>query len=567
MESDMKKTIMTLDNPLNLLGINNDIAIKLDDALVDVASCIKQDINNTLKSAKKQMRNKIAMSYVQQLNIARTLIDFRMMNADTHQINIAANISAYEFTILQEKHPDIDSSELLELFYTEKNSKQIPLIHLPKSIKIGFSEQLCSVKYLIRRINSSIKQNRELVAIKIGLIGKFGTPAVSNAAIDDLKQSKRKSENFLKNKVIVNKQTGDYSSAPKLTQQKSQQYAENLCFLNGLNDYAIRNIFSAALITITLPSSFRLINTTNTIVSPLEANQYILKKWRRYKNKIDRWISPCFMFKVIEPHNDSFPHWHIMIFFPNHMKIKHQNSLLKAFDLNSFRSNQIDWSDLNLHKNYAIGYLAKKIKNDLGPANCINSSDKNVKRCAYLSTWGISGNEFLGLPRQTKGLWRELSSQEYTEILPEPLNEIRSKIKSRRFAEFFELFLEHKANISLIKDQTSFSKNKKTIGIRWNDQDFLSKKSEFKVMSEDKANQLKLKITGEIILNKPRSSEPIVNPELKKEPDKILQEKNTEFNEDNPIALKNQFSGYVFINSIFKFLANKMRAFKILCQV
>jgi len=115
----MKKTILTLDNPLNLLGINNDIATKLDDALVDVASSIKRDINNTLKSAKKQIRNTIAMSYVQQLNMARTLIDFRMMNADSHQIKIAANISAYEFTTLQERHPHIDSSELLELFYTE----------------------------------------------------------------------------------------------------------------------------------------------------------------------------------------------------------------------------------------------------------------------------------------------------------------------------------------------------------------------------------------------------------------------------------------------------------------
>jgi len=202
----------------------------------------------------------------------------------------------------------------LNYFILNKNSKQIPLIHLPKSITVGFSEKLCSVKYLIRRINSSIKQNRELVAIKLGLIGKFGTPAVSNAAINDLKQSKRKSESFMKNKVIVNKQTGDYFSAQKLTQQKSQQYAENLCFLNGLNDYAIRNNFSAALITITLPTSFRLKNTTKSIVSPLEANQFILKKWRRYKNKIDQWISPCFMFKVVEPHANGFPHWHLMFF-------------------------------------------------------------------------------------------------------------------------------------------------------------------------------------------------------------------------------------------------------------
>jgi len=163
------------------------------------------------------------------------------------------------------------------------------------------------------------------------------------------------------------------------------------------------------------------------------------------------------------------------------MKKRHQDALLKAFNLTSFRSNLIDWSDLNLKENHVIGYLAKKIKNDLGPANRINFSDKNVKRCAYLSTWGISGNEFLGLPQQTKGIWRELLSQEYTLSLPSPLIEMRSKIKENKFAEFFELFIEHKESITLIKDQNPLGTNKKTIGIRWNEQEFLSKKQNIKL--------------------------------------------------------------------------------------
>jgi len=558
---------MTLDNPLNLLGINNDIATKLDNALVDVASSIKQDINNTLKSAKKQIRNTIAMSYVQQLNIARTLIDFRMMNAGSHQINIAANISAYEFSKLQGQHPNLDYGELFESFYTDKNSKQIPLIHLPNSIPTDFHTKLCSVKYLNRKISSAIKQNRELVAMKLGFIGKFGTSVVTNAAIEELKQTRKKSENFLKDRVLVNKATGACFPLHKLTEQKSRLYAENLCFLNGLNDYAIRNNFSAALITITLPSSFRLKNTKNSIVSPPKANKYLLSKWLKYKNKIDRWISPCYMFKVVEPHEDGLPHWHIMIFFPCQMKKRHQDSLLKAFDLKSFRSNLIDWSDLNLKENHAIGYLAKKIKNDLGPANRINFSNENVKRCAYLSTWKIAGNEFLGLPQQTKGLWRELLSQEYTLSLPIPLLEMKSKIKEKKFAEFFELFIEHKESITLIKDQNSPRKNKKTIGIKWNDQEFLSNKTEYQIMPEEKANQLKLEKTREIILNKPRSSEPKAEPELKQESDKLLKEKNTAFNDYNPVTLNNQYSGYVFIHLIFKFLAKKMRAFKTLCQM
>jgi len=86
-------------------------------------------------------------------------------------------------------------------------------------------------------------------------------------------------------------------------------------------------------------------------------------------------------------------------------------------------------------------------------------------------------------------------------------------------------------------------------------------------MSEEKANQLKLEKTREIILNKPSNSEPTPEVEIKQKPSLLLQNKNTAYNNKSSITLKYKNLGYVFFNSILKFLAKKVRAFKILCQV
>ena len=112
----MKKTILIIENSYCLYGINKDIAEQLDSALLDVANSIKEEIDKNIKAAKKTMRNTIAMSFVKQINQARKQIDFRMMNASKSQVVIAAKISAHRFSMLSNKHTNLDPLELFKLF-------------------------------------------------------------------------------------------------------------------------------------------------------------------------------------------------------------------------------------------------------------------------------------------------------------------------------------------------------------------------------------------------------------------------------------------------------------------
>jgi len=334
----MKKTIYSIENSYCLLGISIDIAEQLDSALNDVPSIIKEDIWKALKSANKYLRNSIAMSFLKREAEARSIIDYRMMSATHNDITIAAKISALKFSILKKEKPILTPKELIKLFYESENSEGIPSFKLPLKLSKNFSEKLCSVKYLVKKISSAISQNREFLAMKLGLISKYGNSPVTKEAINELKISKRKTDSFIKNKVIANTNTGEFYPLASVSNQDNQKYAETLCLLNGLNEYAIRVGYSAAFVTITVPGSFRIKNKSNKQLLPNEINKYIQKKWNIYRKKSDQWVSPCYIFRVIEPHLDGTPHWHLMLFFPSHMRNKHKTSLLNAFDLKTTRS-------------------------------------------------------------------------------------------------------------------------------------------------------------------------------------------------------------------------------------
>jgi len=189
------------------------------------------------------------------------------------------------------------------------------------------------------------------------------------------------------------------------------------------------------------------------------------------------------------------------------MKARHQQALLTAFGLKTLKSRRIDWLEPPLDNNYGLRYLAKKVNCDLGTANKINHSLGNVRRIAFLKTWQIPGHQFLGLPRYTRSLWKELKFHKYSYILPTPLIQMRVMAKENRFSEFLELILKHKKNIGMISTPpTESNASSKVIGIRWNNQSFFSKKGDYALIPEDIAIQLLTEKTRETILNKPSNT-------------------------------------------------------------
>ena len=503
----MLKALSAVKTESFYLGITEKNAIALDAVLSELPSEIREGVRKCLKRNNKNKRNSVATAITRQLNKLRSIIDFEMINANKHEIKKASETVSEEFVRLQKNHSDLSCTELINLFYKTNISKCVPKID---STNIEFKNEtmtLTLTEFWKRKLTNATRRNRELIAFRLGLIGKKETLYCTNATVRELKQSVLSKEYFNRNIVIANKLTAEYVHINNATSQQSQLYSETLCYLNGLNKYAIRHELSAALITITAPADMHMKKQKGKLYSPIDVHKKIQSQWKKYSDNTYQWVDDNFYFRIVEPHKDGTPHWHVMIFFPKKKLAHHKKALLSAFEIESFKGTEIlDWKNLDLHKNDAIGYLLEKVQKGFEKSSQIKYDNNAARRAAYIQLWNFKGQEFIGLPVNTKTLWRQLRSHTYSTKFNNPLDQMQEKAKANEFCDFLELFLKHKEDIEIIRIKSANKKSKTVIGLKWGNKEFLASESNYNKMHEDEAESALREESIEPTLNSPISA-------------------------------------------------------------
>jgi len=495
-------------------GISEKNSDQLEHALKGLPLCIDKGIHNHILSKPHPARNAYVGAITTRINNLSNIIDTRMINAGEHMIRNASMDVASSILTLKHAHPSLNFKEIIDLFYTNSNSLEIPKIRLPKADLDNNVLTPIEVKFWQKKILLTIRQNRELLSYRLGLISENALQYCTDECVDENKNDVKKREEFAKTLVIANTQTGEYFPANQSISAKSQSYSENVCLLNELNKYSIKHDLEVALVTITVPPSMHMSYQKKSVFSPSDVHNYILKRWQKYTSQTTQWTTPCFSFKVIEPHDDGTPHWHVMMFYTKKMQKDHQDALLDAFGLKSFKSKRIKWDILPHDKNSkdkndrkkVIGYLLKKIK-DQSSAEITYESTVS-RRSAFLNVWKIRGQEFSGLPINTKTLWRELRSKnKYPFTLCKELEQLKTFATTNQFAHFLELYIQHKHKIQIIKTKRETSDSKKITGIKWDNTEYFAHNSNFVIIPTRKAKSVLERKTTELTINKPRTAE------------------------------------------------------------
>ncbi len=177
--------------------------------------------------------------------------------------------------------------------------------------------------------------------------------------------------------------------------------------------------------------------------SPRDAQHYISELWKRCRSALDRNLSlrgeflmedpiDYFGFRVVEPHHDGTPHWHLLIW----VKPEHQHRLigiLQRYALSHDKDDLVrkrhpdsrqpysdikprfDWKVMDPEKGGAVGYIVKYIaKNidghrvgDEGDLEAETAATEGARRVrAWASLWGL--RQFQPLKGPPVGIWREL---------------------------------------------------------------------------------------------------------------------------------------------------------------
>lgn len=154
--------------------------------------------------------------------------------------------------------------------------------------------------------------------------------------------------------------------------------------------------------------------------NPRQVQQYLTKQWAKARAEFARERLRVYGLRVVEPHHDGTPHWHMMLFAPEQalgqvQAIIQHYALQADGDEAGARERRATFTKIDPARGSAAGYVAKYIAKAInghgleyatGDGYEADPKEASNRARAWASTWGIRQFQFLGSPTVT--VWREL---------------------------------------------------------------------------------------------------------------------------------------------------------------
>ncbi|QWL72377.1 replication endonuclease [Aeromonas hydrophila] len=318
-------------------------------------------------------------------------------------------------------------------------------------------------KWWARRMRKIWDQYNEHCAILLGKVRKGVSAYVSSQGLQAFIERQRMAAAWLKDMEAYNAQDDiiiSLEDAVKASIANPENRRHELIVrARGFSDVADEMGYVGLFFTWTAPSRFHPWKTVRASQaggpdsteenpkhdgsSPRDSQHYISELWKRCRSALDRNLAKrgeflvadpidYFGFRVVEPHHDGTPHWHLLIW----VKPVHQHRLigiLQRYALSHDKGDlerkrhpdskkpysditpRFDWKVMDKEKGGAVGYIVKYIaKNidgyrvgDEGDLEAETAATEGARRVrAWASLWGL--RQFQPLKGPPVGIWREL---------------------------------------------------------------------------------------------------------------------------------------------------------------
>lgn len=274
---------------------------------------------------------------------------------------------------------------------------------------------------------------REHMAIAVGQVQKAASAYVSRSTMGEWVEQKKRNREFFKSFELENQETGDRVSLADMVNASNANPAIRRCELmvrmRGFEDLATEMGLVGDFYTITAPSSYHAVHSKGGFVSqwnaasPRQTQKYLCSVWAKARAAFSRAGLSVFGFRVVEPHHDGTPHWHMLLFMQPadveqvrdilcyYARLEDSEELQSAHALKArFHVEPIDPA-----KGSATGYIAKYISKNIDGYALDGEADdetgENMKDMAkavsaWASRWRIRQFQQIGGAPVT--VWREL---------------------------------------------------------------------------------------------------------------------------------------------------------------
>lgn len=343
--------------------------------------------------------------------------------------------------------------------------------------------RLVNPEWWLSQLKGQRTRWRESLLIAIGKVNRDASPYASKQAIREVRARRLSNLDYLKSCDLENVETGErISLIDKVMASISNpeiRRMELMSTIAGTEKYAAANGDVGMFLTITTPSKYhptRIVGKGDNkrvqrnhawdkeAYTPKDAQRYLCGIWSKMRTAFKDSSLTVYGMRVVEPHHDATPHWHMMLFTKPAMRqpvidIMRKYAMKEDGDERGAAKNRFDCKHLN--RGGAAGYIAKYIAKNIDGYALEGERDNETGELltdsaaavtAWAATWRIPQFHPIGLP--TMGSYREcrrIRSISLTETFDEEVEAVRAAADAGDFMAYMEA--QGGANIPR-KDQT-----------------------------------------------------------------------------------------------------------------
>lgn len=328
--------------------------------------------------------------------------------------------------------------------------------------------RLASGEWWERQLRSQQRLWREALMIACGYVNRSASPYASKNAIRDVVSRRLSTLNYLKQCELENVESGDRLnlldtvlasvSNPKLRRM------ELMTLIAGVEDVACQQQDQGLFITLTTPSKYHPMKTYSPhsaptfnpkwnqhAFTPKNAQRYLVAVWAKIRTTFKDKGLKVYGVRVVEPHHDGTPHWHMMLFTPPEQQQKVIDVMRRYAledDPDEPGAAESRFHCKPLKRGGAAGYIAKYVAKNIDGYALEGETDHDSGRLltdvatavtAWASTWRIPQFHAIGIP--SVGAWREcrrIRNQSLASRFDERVEEVRSSADQGSFSRYIQ---------------------------------------------------------------------------------------------------------------------------------
>ncbi|WP_414147561.1 replication endonuclease [Erwinia sp. BNK-24-b] len=271
----------------------------------------------------------------------------------------------------------------------------------------------------LRRVAASW---REHLQIALANVSKKHTPYASNMTVNEWREQKRRTREFLKGMELEDEEGNRISLIEKYDGSVANpaiRRCELMTRIRGFENICNDMGFVGDFYTLTAPARYHATIKTGyrnrkwSGASPAETQRYLCNVWQKVRAKLHREEIRIFGIRVAEPHHDGTPHWHMLMFMrPEDVQCVRQIIRDYAYQQDSYelttdkaRKARFHAEAIDPEKGSATGYVAKYISKNIDgyalDGELDDESGKELKETApavsaWAARWHIRQFQFIG---------------------------------------------------------------------------------------------------------------------------------------------------------------------------